>query len=117
MRAGVSPMCCRICGGWRPTPVSAISRGTATPARSRATGVRLLGGPVIEAGWVVLCAGSYGSPPILMRSGVGPAGHLRAHGIGVRVDLPGVGANLADHGGVDIDCGYAGLARTAPIFH
>jgi choline dehydrogenase len=83
----------------------------------RATGVRLLGGPVIEAGWVVLCAGTYGTPPILMRSGIGPAGHLRAHGIEVRVDLPGVGANLADHGGVDIDCGYAGPARTAPILH
>lgn len=36
--------------------------------------------------------------PTMMRSGVGQAGHLRAHGIGVRVDLPGVGANLADHG-------------------
>ena len=84
---------------------------------TRATGVRLLGGPVIEAGWVVLCAGTYGSPAVLMRSGIGPAGHLRAHGIGVRVDLPGVGANLADHGGVDIDCGYAGPARAAPVFH
>jgi choline dehydrogenase len=84
---------------------------------TRATGVRLLDGPVIEAGWVVLCAGTYGSPAILMRSGVGPAGHLRAHGIDVRVDLPGVGANLADHGGVDIDCGYGGPARTAPILH
>jgi choline dehydrogenase len=83
----------------------------------RAAGVRLLGGPVIEAGWVVLCAGTYGTPPILMRSGIGPAGHLRAHGIDVRVDLPGVGAKLADHGGVDIDCGYRGPARTAPILH
>jgi choline dehydrogenase len=82
-----------------------------------AAGVRLLGGAVIEAGWVVLCAGTYGTPPILLRSGVGPAGHLRAHGIGVRVDLPGVGANLIDHGGVDIDCGYHGPARAAPLFH
>jgi choline dehydrogenase-like flavoprotein len=84
---------------------------------TRATGVRLLGGLVIEAGWVVLCAGTYGSPAVLMRSGIGPAGHLRTHGIGVRADLPGVGANLADHGGVDIDCGYAGPARAAPVFH
>ena len=52
-----------------------------------------------------------------MRSGVGPAAHLRSHGIAVRLDLPGVGANLADHAGVDIDCGYRGPARTAPIFH
>ena len=84
---------------------------------TRATGIRLLDGPVIEAGWVVLSAGVYGSPPILMRSGIGPAGHLRSLGIPVRVDLPGVGANLADHAGVDIDCGYRGPARTAPIFH
>jgi choline dehydrogenase len=81
---------------------------------TRATGVRLLSGPVIEAGWVVLCAGTYGSPAVLMRSGIGPAGHLRAHGIGIRVDLPGVGANLADHRGVDIDCGYTGPARARP---
>ena len=55
----------------------------------RAIGVRLLDGAVIEAGWVVLCAGTYGSPPILMRSGVGPAEHLRSVGIPVRLDLPG----------------------------
>jgi len=74
-------------------------------------------GEVIEAGWVVLCAGTYGSPSILMRSGVGPAEHLRSIGIPVRLDLPGVGANLADHAGVDIDCGYRGGARTAPVLH
>jgi choline dehydrogenase len=85
--------------------------------RTRASGVRLLDGTVIEAGWVVVCAGTYGSPPILMRSGIGPAEHLRSVGIAVRLDLPGVGANLADHGGVDIDCGYRGPARTAPILH
>jgi choline dehydrogenase len=84
---------------------------------TRARGVRLLDGSVIEAGWVVLSAGTYGSPPILMRSGVGPAEHLRSLGMPVRLDLAGVGANLADHAGVDIDCGYRGPARTAPIFH
>ena len=84
---------------------------------ARATGVRLLDGSAIEAGWVVLCAGTYGSPPILMRSGIGPADHLRSLGIPVRFDLAGVGANLADHGGVDIDCGYREQARTAPILH
>ncbi len=82
-----------------------------------ATGVRLLDGSEIDAGWVVLCGGTYGSPPILMRSGIGPADHLRSLGIPVRLDLAGVGANLADHGGVDIDCGYRAQARTAPILH
>jgi len=84
---------------------------------TRASGVRLLDRSVVEAGWVVLCAGTYASPPILMRSGIGPAEHLRSVGIPIRVDLPGVGANLADHPGLDIDCGYRGTARAAPILH
>jgi choline dehydrogenase len=84
---------------------------------TRARGVRLLDGTVIEASWVVLSAGTYGSPPILMRSGIGPAEHLRAVGVAVRIDLAGVGANLADHPGVDIDCGYRGPGRTSPILH
>jgi choline dehydrogenase len=84
---------------------------------NRAHGVRLLDGEVIEAGRVVLCAGVYGSPPILMRSGIGPAEHLRTVGVPVRVDLPGVGLNLADHPAVDIDCGYAGDGRSAQVLH
>jgi choline dehydrogenase len=46
---------------------------------------------------VLLCGGSINSPQLLMLSGIGPAQHLRAHGIEVAVDLPGVGANLHDH--------------------
>jgi choline dehydrogenase len=46
---------------------------------------------------VVLAAGAIGSPQILLRSGIGPAGELRAHGIDVRLDRAGVGANLHDH--------------------
>ncbi|MFN3495216.1 MAG: GMC family oxidoreductase, partial [Hydrogenophaga sp.] len=46
---------------------------------------------------VVLAAGAIGSPQLLMLSGIGPATHLRAHGIGVVHDLPGVGENLHDH--------------------
>ena len=84
---------------------------------TRARGVRLVDGTVIEGDWVVLSAGTYGSPQILMHSGVGPAEHLHSLGLPVRLDLAGVGANLADHAGVDIDCGYRGPARTAPIFH
>jgi choline dehydrogenase len=46
---------------------------------------------------VILCAGAFGSPKILMLSGIGPAADLRARGIVPRVDLPGVGQNLQDH--------------------
>ncbi|MGH6934273.1 MAG: choline dehydrogenase, partial [Dongiaceae bacterium] len=46
---------------------------------------------------VILCGGSINSPQILMLSGVGPADHLRQHGIAVVQDLPGVGQNLQDH--------------------
>jgi choline dehydrogenase len=46
---------------------------------------------------VILAAGSFNSPQILMLSGIGPAAELRRHGIEVRVDLPGVGENLQDH--------------------
>lgn len=46
---------------------------------------------------VVLCGGSINSPQLLMLSGIGPADHLRSHGIEVVADSPGVGANLVDH--------------------
>ncbi|BBM05589.1 hypothetical protein HAALTHF_24270n [Vreelandella aquamarina] len=46
---------------------------------------------------VVLCAGAIGSPHLLQLSGIGPAEHLREHGIEVVHDLPGVGENLQDH--------------------
>lgn len=46
---------------------------------------------------VVLSAGALQSPHLLMLSGIGPAAHLRAHGIQPAVDLPGVGQNLQDH--------------------
>ncbi|WP_051279919.1 GMC family oxidoreductase [Hellea balneolensis] len=46
---------------------------------------------------VLLCAGAIGSPQILMLSGVGPAEHLREHGIDVIENLPAIGQNLADH--------------------
>jgi choline dehydrogenase len=46
---------------------------------------------------VILCAGAIGTPQLLQLSGIGPADHLRAHGIPVIVDLSGVGTNLSDH--------------------
>lgn len=46
---------------------------------------------------VILCAGTIHTPAILMRAGIGPASDLRALGIDVRADLPGVGCNLQNH--------------------
>jgi choline dehydrogenase len=46
---------------------------------------------------VILAAGAVNSPKLLQLSGIGPGGLLKAHGVEVRADLPGVGANLQDH--------------------
>jgi choline dehydrogenase len=66
--------------------------------RHRAVGVRLsASGETIQADHIILAAGAFGSPAILMRSGLGPTDHLRSLGIDVLHDLPGVGQNLSDH--------------------
>lgn len=46
---------------------------------------------------VLLAGGAYGSPQLLMLSGIGPADELGRHGIAVARDLPGVGENLVEH--------------------
>ncbi|MFO1070822.1 MAG: GMC family oxidoreductase N-terminal domain-containing protein [Geminicoccaceae bacterium] len=51
---------------------------------------------------VIVSAGAVGSPRLLMLSGIGPADHLRAVGVDVIHDLPGVGQNFHDHYGTDI---------------
>jgi choline dehydrogenase len=66
-------------------------------AQGRATGVVLATGEHIDADTVILAAGAYGSPALLLRSGIGPAGELRAAGVAPVVDLPGVGRGLQDH--------------------
>ena len=63
----------------------------------RAVGVRLADGREWRGEEVVLCGGAYGSPAVLMRSGIGPASQLRELGIPVVRDLPGVGEHLLDH--------------------
>jgi len=112
--------------GYQPTTTYrgkrfSAARAFLTPARSRpnldvlpetdvlrveiadrvATGVTIrdkAGERGIRAGReVILCAGAIHSPKLLQLSGIGPAALLRAHGIAVAADLPGVGRNLREH--------------------
>jgi choline dehydrogenase len=57
----------------------------------------------IRARRFVLCSGVYGSPALLMRSGIGPARSLAKLGIPVRIPSPGVGRNLHDHPGIGLE--------------
>jgi len=63
------------------------------------------GGEQVElrARQFVLAAGTYGSPAILLRSGIGPAADLERLGIDLVGEVDGVGANLHDHPGVAIE--------------
>ena len=72
-----------------------------TFARGRADGVLTDRGR-IGAGLVILAAGAYGSPAVLLRSGVGPRAALERLGVEVIEDLP-VGQGLADHPGVGLE--------------
>lgn len=67
---------------------------------ARTVGVRSVGSDGTRphhADHVVLCAGSYGSPAILLRSGIGPVSHLAHLGVRVVLEAPGVGQGLIDH--------------------
>ena len=69
-----------------------ISEGRVTSVLGMRDGLPV----AFDADLVVLCAGAYGTPMILMRSGIGPADRLASMGIPVVVDLPGVGGALQD---------------------
>ncbi|WP_158883154.1 choline dehydrogenase [Rhodanobacter sp. L36] len=86
--------------------------------QGRAVGVMLRHGhrtsERIEAGEVIFAAGAINTPQLLMLSGLGPADHLREHGIDVIANLPDVGANLQDH--LDI-CTLDGSTRKVTYDH
>jgi len=73
--------------------------GTAKPLRC--SGVKVWNGQEMVTAHakreVILSAGSVASPQLLQLSGIGPARLLQSKGIALRLDLPGVGANLQDH--------------------
>ena len=91
-------------------------RGNMQVDRLRLEGSRVIaieaigpdGAVTIKAGRVVVCAGTYGSPAILLRSGIGPAVELSALGIETKVDLA-VGRNLHDHPAVYLK--YSGTTQ------
>ncbi len=58
---------------------------------------------------VILSGGAFGSPQLMMLSGIGPAGELNGHGIEVVRDLSGVGRNLQDH--IDLVYSYRSRER------
>lgn len=67
---------------------------------NRVVGIEAVGprGPMtMRAREVILSTGALQTPVQLMRAGIGPAEHLKAFGINVRADRPGVGQNLQDH--------------------
>ncbi|MEQ8332806.1 choline dehydrogenase [Nisaea sp.] len=82
------------------TMVSGLARRVLFDGK-RATGIEIARGGSIETitanREVILAASSINSPKLLKLSGIGPAAELGQHGIEVRADRPGVGANLQDH--------------------
>ena len=70
-------------------------------ANGRATGVTCADGRHVDGDLVILAAGAYFSPAILLRSGIGPEAELRNFGIPVAQPLP-VGERLLDHCGTDV---------------
>ncbi|MEO0822293.1 MAG: GMC family oxidoreductase N-terminal domain-containing protein [Pseudomonadota bacterium] len=84
-------------------PPAGLTIRTGTPVHRvlldgrRAVGLALAGAELRARREVILCLGAFGSPQVLMRSGIGPAAHLADMGIAVVHDLPGVGSTLLDH--------------------
>ncbi len=68
---------------------------------TRAVGIEYRHSGQTRSAWaareLILAGGTYGSPSILLHSGVGPATQLQSLGIQPRIDLPGVGRNLVEH--------------------
>ena len=98
----------------------------------RAVGVQYqVGGGAVQVAKakreVLVCAGAFNSPQVLMLSGIGPAEHLKEMGITVVQDAPGVGQNLQDHVTVpmcwtvkekpqSLNSSFRGLAALGPVF-
>lgn len=84
--------------GARATGVEFVSQGRVHRIRAEAE--------------ILLCAGAFNTPQLLILSGIGPAAELARHGLAVRADLP-VGRNLQDH----VSVGIAFTRRSPGPFH
>jgi len=86
---------------------------------NRVIGVQYLRFGVVEQAYaaaeVILSAGAFRSPQLLMLSGLGPASELEKLGIEVRVDLPEVGKNLQDHIHARVRCELTQPLTFAPL--
>ena len=90
-----------------------VAGGRAVAAHVIRAGV----GSRIQASRIVLCGGAYGSPAVLLRSGIGPPEPLRALGIRPIHPLAGVGQALQDHPSVSLTVsGTPGLAEAMRAF-
>ena len=72
------------------------------------TGVETSHGALVARRETIVACGAFGSPQLLLLSGVGPSAELARHGIALRHELPGVGLNLQDH--PDYVVGYRSVA-------
>lgn len=77
---------------------------------ARVVGIRI-GGELVRGREIVLCAGALQSPALLLRAGIGPAADLKALGIDVVADRPGVGANLQEHPSIAVSAWLRPAAR------
>jgi len=98
--------------GTRCTGAEVTATGAAGPGSSRGEATE-----VISAGRVIVCAGAYGSPELLLRSGIGPGPVLAALGITPVSVLAGVGANVQDHPWclLNVDVTDAALIEARPV--
>ncbi|HUN33894.1 MAG TPA: choline dehydrogenase [Trebonia sp.] len=98
--------------------VTRVQVSRITFSGTRATGVEFIHNGSsprrAHAGEVIVCSGAFGSPQLLQLSGVGAADELRALGIEVVADLPGVGENMQDHLEVYVQYGSKLPVSVAP---
>ncbi len=98
--------------------VTRVQASRVTFSGTRATGVEFTRNGSsprrARAGEVIVCSGAFGSPQLLQLSGVGNADELRALGIEVVADLPGVGENMQDHLEVYVQYGSKLPVSVAP---